>query len=123
MQGNSYLSPRLFKNLCTCIVIDLNARRKDVDNFKESLIDSGKFNNDLSRQLQYLERLLLSEDYIVNKLQETIDNSSRIIDKMRQIEKTMSELNITVRYDLFIAKNTFLKARVEAEEGNIFKLL
>ncbi|ERL86552.1 hypothetical protein D910_03959, partial [Dendroctonus ponderosae] len=100
------------KNIST----NLNAKRKDVESFKESLIDSGKFNNDLNRQLQYLERLLLAESYTVIKLQETIDNSSRIIDQMRQIEKTISELNIAVRYDLLNVKNTLLKARSEAKE-------
>ncbi|CAG9768432.1 unnamed protein product [Ceutorhynchus assimilis] len=92
-----------------------NLKKRDVEDFKEGLIDSGRFNNDLNRQLLNLEGQIISKGYLVDKLRKAIEDSSKVIDQMRQLEKDISELNITVRYDLFNEKDVYLIARNEAD--------
>ncbi|KAL1491007.1 hypothetical protein ABEB36_011669 [Hypothenemus hampei] len=97
------------------ITNSLHARIKDVDNSKETLIDNGRLNNDLIRQLQFIEDQITTKDPLVEKLYKTLDNSTRIVEKMRQIEKEVSALNISIWYDLFNQKKTYDNVRIETE--------
>ncbi|XP_050306912.1 laminin subunit alpha-1 [Anthonomus grandis grandis] len=97
-----------------------NSLQNDLDTFKNNIIDSGRFNNELNRQLLNLEYQLTSKGDMVSKLHEAMNNSSKIVNDMRRIENDVSELNITTRYDLFNEKDGFFNARSEAEQ-EIFK--
>ncbi|XP_066263051.1 laminin subunit alpha lam-3 isoform X1 [Euwallacea similis] len=94
---------------------NLNSRRKEVDNLRAELIDNARYNNELYRQLQSIETQLTSKDPLINKLHEAIDNNTGVIDRMRQIEKEVANLNIP--NNLFNDKNKYDEAKTETERA------
>ncbi|XP_060517066.1 laminin subunit alpha-1 [Cylas formicarius] len=107
------------------ITNSFNAIKNKLGDFKYQLLETGKANNDLNQVLRNLEFRITSQGDTVEKLYEVIQNSSDISERMRLIDKRISNLNISTRYDLFKKYQEYLnltsKEEIDKMKDNITK--
>ncbi|XP_018564888.1 laminin subunit alpha-1-like [Anoplophora glabripennis] len=93
----------------------VTAIKNNLDQFKYSILKSGKTNNDLNQLLHKMELDVTSQADRVSKLEAAIENSTAISDEMRQIEKNVQDMLISSQTRFFKKHNLYQNLTTKEE--------
>lgn len=106
--SKSKTAMKIVKFVLLTPILGVAAIKNKLDQFKYSILNSGKANNDLNQLLHKMEIDVTSQAGTVSKLEEAIENSTAISDEMRQIGKNVQDMLISSQTRFFKKHNAYL---------------